>query len=63
MVHKPLPCIATYFSATREEMIMAEETLDNVLEINKGGYLAALGVYHELHCLVSYTFVPVCGRD
>ncbi|KAI0180075.1 hypothetical protein GGR52DRAFT_226074 [Hypoxylon sp. FL1284] len=33
-------------------MTKAEESMDDgVLEVNTGGYLAGLGVYHELHCL------------
>lgn len=48
-----------FFAATREEMTRAGETFEanNTTEIVGGDgdrYLAALGVYHELHCLVKY---------
>ncbi|KAI1762538.1 hypothetical protein GGR53DRAFT_532566 [Hypoxylon sp. FL1150] len=40
-----------YFSATREELIKGEESLENGARLTGGGYLATLSVYHELHCL------------
>ncbi|KAI0104451.1 hypothetical protein F4814DRAFT_430818 [Daldinia grandis] len=40
-----------YFEATREEMIRGGESLENGTKLTSGGYLATLGVYHELHCL------------
>ncbi|KAI6091918.1 hypothetical protein F4821DRAFT_280217 [Hypoxylon rubiginosum] len=40
-----------YFAATREELIKSEESLENGARLTSGGYLATLGVYHELHCL------------
>lgn len=44
---------ALAFNATLEELQMAEETTDGDLaKLEGGGYLASLGVYHELHCLV-----------
>jgi len=45
---------AMYYSASREELVKAGETIDEkTLEVTGGGYLATLGVYHELHCIVS----------
>ncbi len=34
-------------------MISAGESVEDSAELVEGGYLAALGVYHDLHCLVS----------
>lgn len=34
------------------EMISANESLDDATELAEGGFLASLGVYHEMHCLV-----------
>jgi hypothetical protein len=51
---QPLNMIsATYFNATREELERSGESLENVAELKGGGYLSSLGVYHEVHCLVS----------
>lgn len=37
---------------------MAEESTDDDLaELEGGGYLASLGVYHELHCLVGFSSI------
>jgi hypothetical protein len=33
-------------------MTSANEPLDDSVQVLPGGYLASLGVYHELHCLV-----------
>ncbi len=34
-------------------MVTANESVDDAVELAEGGaYLASLGVYHELHCLV-----------
>jgi hypothetical protein len=44
---------ATYFNATREELERSGESLENLAELKGGGYLSSLGVYHEVHCLVS----------
>ncbi|ROV91403.1 hypothetical protein VPNG_09969 [Cytospora leucostoma] len=38
-------------NASAEEIERAGESLDAVAEVTMGGYLAGLGVYHELHCL------------
>ncbi|KAI0862847.1 hypothetical protein F4860DRAFT_99761 [Xylaria cubensis] len=41
-----------YFAASREEIDKAGESIvDQMVEVSGGGYLATLGVYHELHCL------------
>jgi hypothetical protein len=43
-----------YFAASREEVLKAGEIIDDkMVEVTGGGYLATLGVYHELHCVVS----------
>lgn len=34
-------------------MDKAGESRENLAELVDGGYLATLGVYHELHCVVS----------
>ena len=35
-------------------MVVAGESVEDATELAAGeGYLAALGVYHEIHCLVS----------
>ncbi len=33
--------------------MLAKEPLEDSVKVAGGGYLASLGVYHELHCLVS----------
>ncbi|KAH8881938.1 hypothetical protein GQ53DRAFT_734493 [Thozetella sp. PMI_491] len=40
-----------YFRASREELERGGERLDNLAELEGGGYLATIGVYHEIHCL------------
>ncbi|MCJ1229513.1 hypothetical protein MMC12_006180 [Toensbergia leucococca] len=37
--------------ASYEEMQLGQEDPTNSVELWEGGYLASLGVYHELHCL------------
>ncbi|TVY47472.1 hypothetical protein LOCC1_G002207 [Lachnellula occidentalis] len=37
--------------ASYEEMALAGEDPDNSIKLLDGGYLASLGVYHDLHCL------------
>ncbi|KAI1424318.1 hypothetical protein F5Y12DRAFT_715464 [Xylaria sp. FL1777] len=39
------------FNASAEEIERAGESLEDAAEVTVGGYLAGLGVYHELHCL------------
>ncbi|KAH8896403.1 hypothetical protein GQ53DRAFT_626293, partial [Thozetella sp. PMI_491] len=39
------------FNASAEEVERAGESLENAAEVMMGGYLAGLGVYHQLHCL------------
>ena len=41
-----------FFNATIPEFTRAGESLENLTELTEGGYLASIGVYHELHCLV-----------
>ena len=44
---------ATFFGATVEEMVAANESTEDSAQLAGGqGYLASLGVYHEIHCLV-----------
>ena len=46
--------VAIFFNVSLEEVSKAEESVtDDITELADGGYLAILGVYHELHCLVS----------
>ncbi|KAI0976245.1 hypothetical protein F4678DRAFT_456568 [Xylaria arbuscula] len=41
-----------YFAASSEEILKAGGALVNgLVEVTSGGYLATLGVYHELHCV------------
>ncbi|KAF2015189.1 hypothetical protein BU24DRAFT_482779, partial [Aaosphaeria arxii CBS 175.79] len=43
---------ATFFSLSEDELRASGESLhDSVQLADEDGYLAALGVYHELHCL------------
>jgi hypothetical protein len=44
---------AMFFNASLEELRRAGESLEGVAEVEEGGYSATIGVYHELHCLVS----------
>lgn len=39
------------FRATREDLEMSRGGVDDSIELEHGGYLATLSVYHELHCL------------
>ncbi|KAF4304178.1 hypothetical protein GTA08_BOTSDO08549 [Botryosphaeria dothidea] len=39
------------FRATREDLEMSRGGIDDSIELEHGGYLATLSVYHELHCL------------
>ncbi|KAI1116760.1 hypothetical protein F5Y14DRAFT_32369 [Nemania sp. NC0429] len=41
----------SFFRASREDMEHAGESIDDAVKIADGGYVAELGVYHELHCL------------
>lgn len=52
---------AAYFNATVEELQKAGESLDDVAQLSGGGYLASIGVYHELHCVVSSTLLVLNG--
>ena len=44
---------ATWFVASEEMLAMTGESIDNSVMLAEGGYLAGLGVYHDIHCLVS----------
>ncbi|OCL09074.1 hypothetical protein AOQ84DRAFT_291950, partial [Glonium stellatum] len=41
----------TFFAATEREIIWAHGTVSDSVKLATGGYIAALGVYHEIHCL------------
>lgn len=43
---------------SREELEEAGTWRDDAVELENGGYMASLGVMHELHCLVSRTRIP-----
>ncbi|KAI3336897.1 hypothetical protein HD806DRAFT_475104 [Xylariaceae sp. AK1471] len=46
-----------FFNVSLEEVERAEESVpDEITELADGGYLAILGVYHELHCLRQLRF-------
>ncbi|KAI0413809.1 hypothetical protein F5X98DRAFT_390409 [Xylaria grammica] len=47
---------AAYFNATLQDLERAGESLDNVTELTGGGYLASIGVFHELHCVRQLRF-------
>ncbi|KAF2648991.1 hypothetical protein K491DRAFT_735839 [Lophiostoma macrostomum CBS 122681] len=41
----------TWFVASKEMLAMTGESIDNSVMLADGGYLAGLGVYHDIHCL------------
>ncbi|RDA88978.1 hypothetical protein CP532_0703 [Ophiocordyceps camponoti-leonardi (nom. inval.)] len=41
----------TYFNLSRDELEKTGEPTDRIVEAVAGGYMASLGVYHEIHCL------------
>jgi hypothetical protein len=43
---------ALYFNASKEELLADDASLEISVQVKDGGYIAALGVYHEIHCLV-----------
>ncbi|KAI0381265.1 hypothetical protein F5Y04DRAFT_288908 [Hypomontagnella monticulosa] len=45
-----------YFNATAEELERAGESLSDIAQLLGGGYLASIGVYHELHCVRQLRF-------
>lgn len=45
--------IAQYFNASKEELMAGGADPDLSIQVKGGGYIAGLGVYHELHCIVS----------
>ncbi|KAI9843959.1 MAG: hypothetical protein M1837_006000 [Sclerophora amabilis] len=40
-----------YFRASLEELELSSGDPNNSIRLAEGGYLASLGVYHELHCI------------
>ncbi|KAF2792807.1 hypothetical protein K505DRAFT_245899, partial [Melanomma pulvis-pyrius CBS 109.77] len=40
-----------YFNASRDELIAGSASPEESVQVKNGGYVAALGVYHEIHCL------------
>lgn len=52
---------------SKEELETAGIWRDDIVELENGGYMASLGVMHELHCLVSQRWIssrlwPFAGR-
>ncbi|XDG00480.1 hypothetical protein ABKA04_000095 [Annulohypoxylon sp. FPYF3050] len=45
-----------YFNATIEELEQAGESLNDIARLKEGGYLASIGVFHELHCVRQLRF-------
>ena len=46
------------FKATEEELLQADVDIDDkIVRVSGGGYVGVLSVYHELHCLVSCSFL------
>ncbi|KAI1191418.1 hypothetical protein F5B17DRAFT_426584 [Nemania serpens] len=41
----------SFFNASLDEFLRAGESLENLVELTDGGFLASIGVYHELHCI------------
>ncbi|ORX96234.1 hypothetical protein BCR34DRAFT_549408 [Clohesyomyces aquaticus] len=41
----------TYFSVREQEMESANMPMSDAIQLEEGGYLGALAVYHQLHCL------------
>ncbi|KAI0206735.1 hypothetical protein F4808DRAFT_405140 [Astrocystis sublimbata] len=46
----------TFFRVTREELERAGSSFDQIAMLADGGYVATLGVYHELHCVRQMRF-------
>ncbi|KAF2726647.1 hypothetical protein EJ04DRAFT_452917, partial [Polyplosphaeria fusca] len=42
---------ATFFNATAEEVAVNGFSIVDSVKVQNGGYVAVLGVYHQLHCL------------
>jgi hypothetical protein len=42
---------ALAFNASSEELVSSGAPLEGSIKVANAGYLASLGVYHELHCL------------
>ncbi|KAI1824327.1 hypothetical protein F4861DRAFT_506432 [Xylaria intraflava] len=41
----------TYFSASHADLVKTGESINSSVVLADGGYLAGLGVYHDIHCL------------
>jgi hypothetical protein len=50
--------LAMFFNATATEVLKAGNSISESVLLAEGGYVSALGVYHELHCLVSLPPYP-----
>lgn len=50
-----------FFAATQQDLLDTNSSLETSVRLAEGGYIAALGVYHELHCLVSH-LGSTCAR-
>ncbi|KAI1123320.1 hypothetical protein F5Y10DRAFT_251998 [Nemania abortiva] len=46
----------SFFRVTRQELERAGSSFENITELVGGGYVATLGVYHELHCVRQLRF-------
>ncbi|KAF2812868.1 uncharacterized protein BDZ99DRAFT_555817 [Mytilinidion resinicola] len=42
---------ATFFNTSADELAQVGEEVDNSVRLADGGYIAGLGVYHDIHCL------------
>lgn len=40
-----------YFNASTKELVASNTSMADAVKVADGGYVASLGVYHELHCL------------
>ncbi|KAI1501575.1 hypothetical protein F5X99DRAFT_382347 [Biscogniauxia marginata] len=47
---------SSFFKVTYEELEQAGESFEHIAELSDGGYVATLGVYHELHCVRQLRF-------
>ncbi|KAI0168903.1 hypothetical protein GGR52DRAFT_496187 [Hypoxylon sp. FL1284] len=46
----------SFFNVSSAELEKASAWFDNIAELTGGGYVATLGVYHELHCVRQLRF-------
>jgi hypothetical protein len=52
---------AVMIRASYDELARAGESPESSIQLQAGGYLASLGVYHDLHCLVRESISPSVG--